>query len=133
MHFTEILQEKRNKAFFTSHDNGHSSFIWQNLFSLFINGCLQSVQKQTNSPIFKSSRFLVSFFHLNIKASAFGSLVQKIVAESGETMCLINFAFSVKKISYSLRLENVPFLYSNLILLIPSREPIQRRSISMLF
>ena len=82
---------------------------------------------------FKSSRFLVSFFHLNIKASAFGSLVQKIVAESGETMCLINFAFSVKKISYSLRLENVPFLYSNLILLIPSREPIQRRSISMLF
>ena len=38
------------------------------------------------------------FFHLNIKASAFGSLVQEIVAESGETMCLINFAFSVKKI-----------------------------------
>ena len=47
---------------------------------------------------FKSSRFLVSFFHLNIKASAFGSLVQEIVAESGETMCLINFVFSVKKI-----------------------------------
>ena len=51
-----------------------------------------------NEQIALFFKFLVSFFHLNIKASAFGSLVQEIVPESGETMCLINFAFSVKKI-----------------------------------
>ena len=47
--------------------------------------------------VFESSRFRVSFFHLNIAATAFRSLVQEKVTESGETMCLINFAFTVKK------------------------------------
>ena len=67
IHFTEILQEKRNKAFFSSHDNGHPSFIWQNLFSLFINGCLQSVQKQTNSPIFQIEQVSCKFFPFKYK------------------------------------------------------------------
>ena len=99
MHFTEILQEKRNKAFFTSHDNGHSSLIWQKTcFHYSLMDVYNLCKNKQIALFFKSSRFLVSFFHLNIKASAFGSLVQEIVAESGETMCLINFAFSVKKI-----------------------------------